>query len=388
MNDLFVFVLVILITIPGLYFLLRYFFKESLLFKVISLNMILLNLGLCIGFAAGEWGVKSLWYGMPLLGGAILWSLVYIKRSVQQPLINVVHQVNLIAEGNLDMKAVKELKKDKYEIGVLVSVVQKLSFVLKCLVKEIKKSSKELKIYSDVLNDSTHAMSSGTDQQIVSSQELTSTIKVMLKSIEDNGTHAIESKRLSNKNVEKLTELSTLSEKINHSVEVISKNTYLINKIAERTNILSINAAVEGARAGEVGRGFSVVAKEVSKLADSCREASLMITKASKDSKLLVDQSALLYEEMLPYFNAFTSFIEKIHEASIDQSSGVEQITKVVSELNEVVQVNGNTSLDIARASDSLKEVSERLNDSLDFFDVKSSIVKKDKRKTKETMVA
>jgi aerotaxis receptor len=149
----------------------------------------------------------------------------------------------------------------------------------------------------------------------------------------------------------------------------------VIDGIAFQTNILALNAAVEAARAGEQGRGFAVVAGEVRALAQRSASAAkeiksligASVAKVESGSRL-VDDAGKTMDEIVVQVKRVSDLIAEISSATIEQSSGITQVSQAVSDLDHITQQNAALVEQSAAASESLKQQAARLVDAVSVF--------------------
>jgi methyl-accepting chemotaxis protein len=158
-----------------------------------------------------------------------------------------------------------------------------------------------------------------------------------------------------------MEDINTASHKI---VDIIS----VIDDIAFQTNILALNAAVEAARAGDQGRGFAVVAVEVRNLAQRAAAAageikSLIGDSVDKvaDGTKLVAQAGKTMEEIVNAVHGVTRMMAEISAASVEQTSGIEQVNQAITQMDDVTQQNAALVEQAAAAAESLEEQAQSL---------------------------
>lgn len=324
-----------------------------------------------------------------LLGSLIVF---LISRSISRNLNKVVVLTNSIAQGELAVEEIKYHGKD--EVGQLSVAMNKMLFNLQNIIKEISESSlkvddesnnlrkiaEEVQESSEQIAATMQEMSAGAEEQASSATEIASSIYNLTQLVKKANTNkeALEtsSKDILNvvgkgntemkvsvitmndinsilkESVEKVKQLDESSQKVSVLVQII-------NSIAEQTNLLALNAAIEAARAGEAGRGFAVVADEIRKLAEqvgkSVNEITEIVMGIQSESRAMTDSLARGYNKVEEGTHKIRATGEVFDRINIEIDTMVEGIKSVSNNLDEIA-INSNT---INMAGEQIAAISE-----------------------------
>lgn len=263
--------------------------------------------------------------------------------------------------------------------------IEKISQSLNDTLHEIVLSADEVAASSENVSSGAQVLSDGAAEQAAAIDELAASIDSLSKDVAANAndaqtantavTQVSASIAQSNKEMDDLTEAMA---KINASSEEIEKIVKTIEDIAEQTNLLSLNASIEAARAGEAGKGFAVVANQIRELAAKSAEAVNQTADLIRTSQNAVENGMGIAEHTADSLVAVVNgakevlcSMEKISNASQNQKSVLEQLTRHVDAISGVVQSNSSAAKGSADTSAELSAQSKRLHELVSKFHLK-----------------
>ncbi len=270
-------------------------------------------------------------------------------------------------------------------------VLEQLKDDVNSTIKQLTEIITVIKQTADAVNEAAEEISQGnlalsqrTEQQAASLEETAASMEEMTGTVQQNADNARQATQLAmsardratqggevvGAAVDAMTEISRSSSKVGDIISVI-------DGIAFQTNLLALNAAVEAARAGEQGRGFAVVAAEVRNLAQRSAAAAKEIKELIRDSVTkveegtkLVNQSGKTLEEIVTAVKKVSDIISEIAAASQEQASGIHQVNKAITQMDEMTQQNAALVEQAASAGESMRVQVQHLNQQVAFFQI------------------
>jgi methyl-accepting chemotaxis protein len=293
-----------------------------------------------------------------------------ITRNIVAGITRGVGIAEIIANGDLTINVEREFLERKDEIGTLAKALQNMGEKLKEVIGSVMLGSDNIASASLQMSSGSQQVSQGASEQASSAEEVSSSMEEMAANIQQNTDNAQEADKISQKVSDGVQKVGAASQDSLISIRDIAEKINIINDIAFQTNILALNAAVEAARAGEQGRGFAVVAAEVRKLAERSKIAADEIVALSKKSVDVTENASELMTGLIPEIERTAKLVQEIAAASMEQTSGADQVNTAIQQLNQVTQQNAAASEEMATSAEELSSQADQLKEIISYFKI------------------
>jgi len=290
---------------------------------------------------------------------------IVISRGLVSAIRQSIEFTKKISEGDLRFKSNID-RKD--EFGQLSSSLDGMREKLREIVRGILVGSENITIASHELNSTSQQLSEAAGMQAASVEEVSASMEEIMATIGESDKNSQQTSELSYKAQEGITSVGKLATDAYEANQMIFTKIKMINDIAFQTNILALNAAVEAARAGDSGKGFSVVATEVRKLAENSKNAADEIVGLVTNGLNHTDKAKNEILDLTPHIEQANALVQLITSAGQEQYSGVRQVTNAIVELNNLTQKTMASSEKLASSSEELYAQSVNLKAAVDFF--------------------
>lgn len=307
-----------------------------------------------------------------------------INRFIEELTSIINDEISLLekmAEGNFTISTTVEEKYIGDFSPILVSLL-KINHNLGGVLSNVSVTANQVNLTSEQMAAEAQALAEGATEQAGTVEELMATVEEVSNQSIVSADAATEVSNMVGE-VKKQTEDSNQQMKrVVESMEIITKTSdeissiiTTIENIASQTNLLSLNASIEAARAGAAGRGFAVVANEIGQLAKECAEAASntrnlierSVSQTEEGNVIVLDTAANLMEVANKTALA-VELIKKVKDNSIYQKGSMHEIEKGIGAISIVVEGNSASAQESSASSEELLASATNLKDKLDWF--------------------
>lgn len=298
---------------------------------------------------------------------------IYIGKKIGAPIVSAEKILTQMEKGVINEKVLSDkqwfvMTERPDELGKLGRSVRKLIFKLKDVLGDIQTSSEQLTVNAGQISSSSQSVSDGVNQQANMTDNVSSTMEEISGVIRLNAENSQETLNLAKSCVAQGREGLDAVVRTQNFMHEIEEKIEVINSIAEQTNILSLNASIEAARAGAAGKGFAVVANEVRNLAQMTQDAANDIVGLVENTTKASDISESKIKSLLEEIEKTDKLVQMISNASVEQDAGSRNVTSSMERMNIVTQQNAASAEELSSMAQELASLASMLQSAIKFF--------------------
>jgi methyl-accepting chemotaxis protein len=302
-----------------------------------------------------------------VVGVGILVSLgaLFVVRRTLIPVFRCIRFAKTLADGDLDARPPAG---GGDEIGDLAAALGALARRFREVIRQVVNGAENIRAGSREVSLSAQRISEGAGRQNEAADTLSAAMEGMDAGIRQNADNAGQTERIADASAERADEGARSAGDALGTIRTVSERIQAVEEIARRTDLLALNAAIEAARAGDAGRGFSVVAGEVRKLAERSEATAREVGRLSAEGFDGAERLGQRLEAMLPEIRRTAELVREISGACREQEAGAERMNAAIQDLGEVTRENASAAEEMAATAEQLSAQADSLGDVIAFF--------------------
>ena len=299
-----------------------------------------------------------------VLGGlAMLWT----QRSLTRGLRAVAGLADEVSKGNLDARAVV---RGNNELTDLLKVIDGMAQAVRVVVAETAEGARSVAGGVQRLSETAQDLDHTSRGQAADSDTASTAMEEMSANIAETARNANMTEEAARRVLSLAQETVTTVDRAVASMQEIADKIGVVRDIARQTDLLALNAAVEAARAGDAGRGFSVVAAEVRKLSERSNSAASEIDGLSRVTMQTSTAAGKMLSGLLADIDGTLTRVAEINRANSELALGVRQVAEVVRKVDGAAQVTRDASQSLSGTAAELAHRADMLRNTVGFFSV------------------